>query len=159
MPNYTFTELFDLAPNFDPATERLIATATVSIVQEDGRCAYGSGTVYVDPLDRVVDAQSNDRAVDSIRGFKLCFSDRQRFIGQNDEIGLHMVDAGGTAFDLTIVLWEWGGHKYDVRLELSQSPPGTKLYTGWGETIGRGSGQALHTISFSDLAVLKVLIN
>lgn len=157
---YTFEELFDLAPPYDPSTHYLVATTTLTIAQEDGRCAYGSGLVHIDPNRREALIHYDAPAVDPSDAFYIFFSDRSRFGKDPDEIGLKITSGGASGeCDLTIVLWRWGAARDKIHLKLPPDPAGSgKLYTGLGSTIGHGRGRGLHSLSFNHLAVYKIEI-
>jgi len=156
--SYTFQELFTLAPAYDPSTHHLAADATLTITQQDGRCGYGFGQVYVNPLTRTVSVSPTHQPPSIYRVYRLSFHEGHDVYPSRDEIGLILTDGERGGCDLTVILWQWGGGRYGVHLALPRSPAAHgNLYTGWGDTIGHGQGRALHTLSFTHLRTGTIL--
>ena len=82
---YTFDEVFANQPPTDPEEFDEVLTTNI-ITQEDGRTGYGSDWFTVDyQAQKFLRGINNaDQAFD----FYLVFSDRNRFTGQSDQLGV-----------------------------------------------------------------------
>jgi hypothetical protein len=156
--SFTFDELFSRAPPFDPASEFLGALCTLVVTQEDSRTAFAQGTVQIDPANGSVEANFASQSSDPALRLNLFFSDRQRFAGTGDNIGLMFRNTSRGVTTMSVKLWRWSSqYQVALRLQASASTNG-KLHAGTGLTIGNGHGKALHVVSFNDLRVNKIEI-
>ncbi len=153
---YTFDEVFANQPPTDPEEFDEVLT-TIIITQEDGRTGYGSDWFTVDYQSQkfLRGINNADQAFD----FYLVFSDRNRFTGQSDQLGVTVSSLGPSMIRVTYILKSWGGVQQAVDANLPANPNAVgKLYQGWGETIGHGNGRALNCISFNGLRRSRVEI-
>lgn len=153
---HTFDEVFANQPPVTPDEYDEVLT-TVVITQEDGTTAYGSGWFVVDYASQVLRRGINN--ADHAFDFYLSFSDRNRFTGQADQLGVTISRLGPSTIRATYILKSWGNvqHSVDVELPADSSVVG-KVYQGWGETIGHGTGRALNCISFNGLQRSRVVL-
>ena len=152
---YTFEEIFANQPPVAPDEYGEVLT-TVVITQEDGRTAYGSNWFVIDYATQELRRGINnaDHALD----FYLSFSDRNRFTGLADQLGVTISRLCPSTIRATYILKSWGNvqHSVDVELPANSSIVG-KVYQGWGETIAHGSGRALNCVSFNGLQRSRVV--
>lgn len=149
---YTFEEL----AKWWPGKSYPLAFARLVITQEDGRTSYADGVI----------SSYNSTANEFSGTFAQQFSDRARQLmygppavaagpyAQNfdknaglDPAGVVFRKLGANRFELRLTLLRWGNALVTVSLTKA---PLAKLYTGWGSTIGAGTGQALYVVSFND---------
>ena len=146
---YTFDEIFANPAPTDPNEYDEISTTFV-VTQEDGRTAYGADWFGLDYAARVLrrGINNSDPALD----FYIVFSDRNRFYGPADGMGIQISSISTSTIRVALTLKSWGNAQYSVDTDLpANSAAVGKVYQGWGETIGHGSGRALHCISFNAL--------
>jgi hypothetical protein len=119
------------------------------VTQEDGRTGFSDGVVHG------FDSSSNS----FFGSFEQHFNDRVRrfaIAGVSYEQGFdkHSIDhadfvftkTGSNTFELRLTLLSWGNAQILTALT---SVAQAKIYTGWGETIGGGSGLALYAVSLN----------
>jgi hypothetical protein len=153
---YTFDEIFANPPPTDPNEYDEILT-TLVITQEDGRTAYGADWFIIDYSARVLQRGINN--ADPAFNFYVAFSDRNRFHGSADAWGIQISSISASTIRAAMTLKSWGNAQYSVDADLPTNYASLgKLYQGWGETIGHGSGRALHCISFSTLRRSRVVL-
>jgi hypothetical protein len=125
------------------------ASITLVVTQEDGRTGFYTGVI-----------QGFDSASNSFLGnVEQVFNDRvRRFtiadITYEQSFDKHSMDyadfvllkTSDNTFELRLTLLSWGNAQILIALT---SAPEAKLYTGWGETIGGGSGLALCAVSLN----------
>jgi hypothetical protein len=152
---YTFDEIFANAAPTDPDEYDEVLT-TLVITQEDGRTAYGSSYLVIDYTSRVLQAGIN--VADPAFYFYLSFSDRNRFHGQSDALSVRVSAPKAPVIRVELTLRSWGNTQlsFDAELPTNHQFFG-KLYRGWGDTIGQGSGRALHCISFNGLRRSRIV--
>jgi hypothetical protein len=135
----TLTEIF--AQINDP-TRVYSVRGTLVVTQEDGRTGY---------LQSRMGIVSNPPIVENGQ-MQIFFSDRNRFGGNADSVGLAIYPIDPSTCRVTAFLNTWNS-RYECTLSLPQNYAQVgKIYQGYGETIGGGSGRALHCLSFEDVA-------
>jgi hypothetical protein len=152
---YTFDEIFANQPPTDPNEYDEVLT-TVVITQEDGRTAYGSHWFTIDYPSQVLRIGINN--ADPAFDFYMVFSDRNRFTGQADRLGVQISRLSASMIRVAYILKSWGNvqNSVDAELPANYSIVG-KLYQGWGDTIGHGTGRALNCISFNSLRRSRII--
>lgn len=125
------------------------------ITQEDGRACYADG--FIDGFNSATNEFSGQ--------FAQQFNDRTRQLNygppavaagvyvQNfdknagvDLANFVFAKTGTNSFELRLTLLRWGNALVTTKLaEASQA----KIYTGWGDTIGRGTASALYAVSLN----------
>lgn len=146
LPPATYEEL----ASWLPTGECIDVTNTIAITQEDGRTGYASGGVYsyTSSSNRFhggADMQFSDRTriVNTLNpNYTQNFD---RYLGATDAIKFIFKKTATNQFQLQLTLVRWGA-QFNVNLTKA---PQAKLYTGWGPTIGNGSGRALYTYSIN----------
>jgi hypothetical protein len=153
---YTFDEIFANPPPTDPNEYDEVLT-TVVISQEDGRTAYGSHWFAVDYASQILRIGINN--ADPAFDFYVVFSDRNRFTGQADRMGVEISRLSPSMIRAAYTLKSWGNaqNSVDAELPANYSVVG-KVYQGWGETIGQGTGRALNCISFNGLRRSRIVL-
>jgi hypothetical protein len=148
---YTFDETFTNSTPFNPQTNEYYEVhATVVITQEDGRTAHGADWLQINHSTRVLQRGINN--ADQAHDYYLRFSDRNRFTGKTDQVGIQVTAVNSSTLKIVFTLKSWGNAQYSVDVGLpSNYPTFGKIYQGWGQTIGHGGGKALHCISFNDI--------
>ena len=153
---YTFDEILANQAPTDPNEFDEILT-TLVITQEDGRTAYGADWFVIDYPGRVL--RRGIYNADPAFNFYVSFSDRNRFSGSADAWGIQISSIGVSTIRAAMTLKSWGNAQYSVDLDLAANYSALgKIYQGWGETIGQGSGRALHCISFNALRRSRVVL-
>jgi hypothetical protein len=124
---------------------------TLVITQEDGRTAYVSGSIDL------VNVRREHFGGDY---FYMQFSDRrtqfrlngslfdQNFTVQGDtieKIQLEFHKTAANTFGLKLINPRWGSTDNIILTKAASA----KVYTGWGITIGNGTGQALYAFSIN----------
>lgn len=124
---------------------------TLVITQDDGRTGYASGSFGVDQTTRTLTAGINNADIEF--DVYIVFSDRERFTGDADRMGVEIFQSPGVSgLTLRSTLKSWGDTEQTVQVELWQNYASDgKLYRGRGETIGHGRGKALHVLSLNDI--------
>jgi hypothetical protein len=143
---FTFGELYvGLLPN-TPNASYVVGTV-LTITQEDSRTGYASG---VADLFR---SQGASRKV-VLDTADMSFSDRagtsnRPFGGDSDRISMTITSPAQDTIRAAITLVTWSvEYVVDLRIASDHDRTG-KLYIGRSpQTIGQGTGQALHCISF-----------
>ena len=139
---YTLQELLVIGPP-PPGSEDTV-DVTLMITQEDGRSGWGATTLVLDSVAR----QARPRRLP----MDLSFSDRDRFRGNADKVNLVVTDREAGLVTVEVQLLTWRA-TFSFPAQLVEDPGLVgKLYYGWGDTIGRGSGRALHVFSFTNYA-------
>jgi hypothetical protein len=130
---------------------------TIVITQEDGRTAYGSHWFTVDYTSQILRIGINN--ADPAHDFYFVFSDRNRFTGRADRLGVQISRLSPSMIRAAFTLKSWGNaqNSVDPELPANYSVVG-KVYQGWGETIGHGTGRALNCISFSSLRRSRIVL-
>lgn len=149
---YTFEEL----AKWWPGKSFPVGHAKLVITQEDGRTAFGEGLI-----------NGFNAATNEFSGqFSQQFNDRTRLLrygppavaagtyvqGFDMNAGVDLANfviakMGSNDFELRLTLLRWGSALVTTRLTaVSQA----KLYLGWGDTIGHGSGRALYVVSINE---------
>lgn len=148
---YTFEELarWWQGKSYPVGHVRLLVT------QEDGRTAYAEGFI-----------NGFNPATNEFTGqFAQQFNDRTRQLNygppavsagiyvQNfdknagvDLANLTFAKIGTNSFELRLVLLRWGNALVTTKLAKASK---AKIYTGWGATIGHGTGLALYALSIN----------
>ncbi len=133
----------------------LYVPTTVTITQEDGRTGWGSANFYFNEAD-----QSLNAGMANAFDLNMVFSDRTRFTGNADAQGIIITAGQETGVcNVFFTLKTWGNAQYQVKVALS--PYYSKIgkhYLGYGPTIGHGSGQALHCLSFNSIISSATII-
>jgi hypothetical protein len=153
---YTFDEIFANQPPTAPDEQDEVLTTFV-ITQEDGRTAYGLDWFIVDyPTQILVRGIGN---AEPIFDFSLSFSDRNRFAGQADRLGVQISRLSTSMIKVVYTLKSWGNvqNSVDIELVANYGVVG-KIYQGWGSTIGNGTGRALNCISFNSIRRSRIEI-
>lgn len=137
---YTLSELVALgAP---PAGSEHTVDLTLMITQEDGRSGWGAMKLVVDPAARL--------ARPGALPMELAFSDRDRFRAGADKVNVVVTERAAGLVSVDIHLLTWNA-RFGFAAQLVEDPALVgKLYYGWGDTIGHGSGRALHVFSFTN---------
>jgi hypothetical protein len=130
---------------------------TLTMTQEDGRTGFCTGEFIKDAdTERLVSGMggpTNNPASQTT----IYFSDRNRFAGNGDSIGLEFFRTPGlSGLTLRSTLHSWGDAQDSRQLHLN-SQPGTRglVYHGYGDTIGHGKGQALTCLSLNDVFTIN----
>jgi len=112
--------------------------ATLVITQEDGRTGF---------LQSRIAALANPNRLQNGQ-MDIMFSDRDLFRGQRDNVGLTVQPLDVSTCQLEVLLNTWNS-RYSLNLSLPTdfSVVG-KLYQGYGNLIGGGTGRGLHCLSF-----------
>jgi hypothetical protein len=135
-------------------TEMTVVLTTLVITQEDGHTSWGQAELGIDPVAKTV-----SRGIvnfDPSNDFVSRFSDNL-WTGLGQRQGIKIFDAGNQVISLTLILKEWGNAEVVLPLQLTPDFSGlAKIYHGWGQTIGGGSGAALYCISFNQIERLFV---
>jgi hypothetical protein len=148
---YTFDEVFNSSVPFNPQTNEYYEVhTTVVITQEDGRTAHGADWLEINHTTHVLQRGINN--ADHAHDYYLRFSDRNRFQGNADQAGIQITAINNSILKITFTLKSWGNAQYSVEVDLVPNHPTFgKIYQGWGQTIGRGAGKAMHCMSFNDI--------
>lgn len=142
----TFDEILSFRTN--SASQHLYIPTTFTITQEDGRTGWGNVELFFNQAD-----QSLNAGFVGAPDLSMVFSDRNLFTGNADAQGIHITAGQETGMcNVSFTLKTWGNVQYQVKVALSPYYPKIgKHYLGYGPTIGHGSGQALHCISFNSI--------
>jgi hypothetical protein len=145
---YTFEEL----ATWWPGKQLPIGVAKLVITQEDGRTCYAYGEVKSFPaanrFEGQFQQQFNDRTkrVNSVPANPGGPYDQNFDILAIDPVDFAFIKTAATRFELRLTLLNWGNAI--VTVNMTKARP-AKLYTGWGTTIGAGTGQALFVVSLN----------
>lgn len=153
---YTLEEILANQPPIDP-NEFDEAFTTIVVTQEDGRTAYGSAWFAIDYHSQILVRGINN--VDHASDFYLSFSDRNQFTGQADRLGVTISRISPSTIRATYILKSCGNVQYavDVHLPVNVDVVG-KLYQGWGDLIGHGTGRTFNCLSFNGLRRNKIAL-
>jgi hypothetical protein len=148
---YNFAEVF---ANSAPATadDFPVAYTTIVITQEDGRTAFGEDWFYINHANRTISRGINN--ADPAFDFYLIFSDRQRFRGNADQLGVEITDVDPNVCRARFILKSWGSPQYSVDYIVAVG----RLYTGSGTSIGNAPTLALYSLAFSTLDRQQVVL-
>jgi hypothetical protein len=128
------------------------ALASFVVTQDDSRTAWGRGRLCRYADDRLGNSlHIQDPSV----SFVWQFSDRARFFGQADLVGLDVFAVGVNKYRGDVALYSWGGAKYSVDLSPAQKG---KMLIGYGSAIGFGPEAALHCISIQEVRTGPIVI-
>ena len=153
---YTFDEVFANLPALADDEYPFVASSLV-ITQEDGRTGFAEGEFGVDPATETIAVGVSN--ADSAFDLFISFSDRNRFQGNADHIGLEIRRGGaGDEIEVRHLLKTWGAEYEQALTLVGNSGVVGKLYTGFGPTIGWGTGRALHCLSFHSTGKRKVVL-
>lgn len=147
---YTFEELLANPLPYDPDTEYLTVVTTVVVTQEDGRTGFVQDALVFEPTGKRLEkgTYNSDSADDCF----IYFSDRGRFGGRPDSMGIEITQGTNGACNVLFTLKSWGSAQDRLSVALPQDYATTgKIYMGRGPTIGQGTGQALVCISFTTM--------
>ena len=155
---YSFDELFTYQI---PQGQLAQCATTFVITQEDGRTAFAQHPLQIDVKSHTLSAGGS---ADPAFNPSFFFSDRGRFGGGSDTFRISIKAASPPpkpgqpvrppprGIDATFTLDAWGGTQYTVTLNLQPNFLQVgKLYEGRGQTIGHGTGLALHTLAFGQI--------
>jgi hypothetical protein len=148
---FTLPEVFS---NSLPATERdfPVAYTTVVITQEDGRTAFGENWFFIDHQNRQLRYGINN--ADPAFDLFVFFSDRQKFSGNADQLGVEITEVGDSGCQARFVLKSWGNPEYRV----DYVNPVGRLYVGNGIPIGNATFLAMYSLAFSRLDRQEIVI-
>jgi hypothetical protein len=128
------------------------ALAAFVVTQDDSRTAWGRARLFRYADDRLGNSlHIQDPSV----SFVWQFSDRARFSGQTDLVGLDVFAVGPDKYRGDVSLYTWGGAKYSV--DLAPASKG-RMLIGYGPTIGFGPEAALHCISIQEVRTGPIVI-
>jgi hypothetical protein len=131
----TLQEIF--AQTNDPAFVYSVL-ATLVITQEDGRTGF---------LQSRIGALTNPSRLQNGQ-MDMIFSDRNRFGGNSDNVGLTVQALNANTCRVDVLLNTWNS-AYNLTLTLPANFGAVgKVYQGYGDSIGAGTGRGLHCLSF-----------
>jgi hypothetical protein len=140
---FTIQQVIAQLPNPPPPRQDLYVDISLTIIQEDGRVGYMGGPGVI---TRITGQPSDIRL-----RTEVVFNDRDRFRGNADTLEITLTPRGTTSCHAAISLVTWGGgYECDLALPPSSGTTGI-LYQGYGNTIGFGTGRALHLLSFNNV--------
>lgn len=147
---YTFEEL----ETWWPGKSFPVAIVKLVVTQEDGRTSYADGFINsfdssANEFSGQVRQQFNDRKR-KVQDFVTGLSYDQNFDDLRDGVDLTNFIFRRIAtdqFELRLTLLRWGNAQVNVTLAKALQ---AKIYTGWGSTIGAGTGLALDAFSIND---------
>jgi hypothetical protein len=132
-------------PTPPDTAEALAVDVTLTVVQEDGRVGYSQGTAIAVSTD-----VPTPLFLETEDYLDFVFNDRDRFRGPADQVSLRLSPSGASGCRLGVGLQTYGTG-YSVDLDLAPSSPTTgTLYQGFGDTIGFGTGRALHLLALNN---------
>lgn len=148
---YTFEEL----EKWWPGKSFPLASVKLLLTQEDGRTSYADGIINTfNSATREFAGQFAQQFNDRIR--QLRYGPPSNSWGLYDQnfdknYGVDLADfafkkIATNQFELRLTLLRWGNAQVNVTLAKASR---AKLYTGWGATIGAGSGLALYAVSIN----------
>jgi len=136
----------------------LVVPFTLVLTQEDGRTAFAQGQFGVDQANRVLSAGIGN--ADAAFDVFVFFSDRQRFAGNSDRMGLELFETvGGGSLTLRSTLKSWGNAIQVLELALPANYQQLgRIYVGYGTSIANGRGQAINALTLNDLQETEIVL-